>query len=447
MTANGSTAQNDSDRDGSDELEFVIQHITAVLSGHQSRQLLFELASETDAGADLGQSIDWDVLDIAAVERLVRIAVNASMCRAMLLIIFADKRLTAGELDFVRRSMNPFIVILRSSSCSPLCPEMIRSHADTTAFSSWMRDRSTDLFAEDGVGGKASSLPRLCSLCDPFVETPLLPVFLYAVRRLCVMAANADGMSAEEQSVLDSFDRLTARCETISGRVAACLPDISIFDSRLSSSNSLAEIQTTLRTLEEESRERESILARSAKRSKTLDYRISRNRRRNSAYILDDWDFSATFVVLACWVFVTGIGSIAAMAFKSWALGFILIPSGLFAGTRFVVEVLLQRSWYSTTRMQAEFRELRLREYKAWRELSNVDTEIKRLDEISAPMILAAQSREAQARAEEARLQAERQRRAAITSYVTPRGGPVRVRSYYRRDGTFVHTHTRRKRR
>ncbi len=448
MTANDRSAQTESERDGSDELEFVIQHITAVLAGHQSRQLLYELASESEAGTDLGQTIDWDVLDVAAVERLVGIAVNASMCRAMLLIIYADKRLTDREFDFVRRSMNPFVSILRSSSCSPLCPDLIRSHADTAAFSSWVRDRSPDLFAEDGVGGKASSLPRLCSLCDPFVETPLLPVFLYAVRRLCVMAANADGMSAEEQSVLDSFDRLTDRCETISRKVTARLPDVSKFDSKLNSGSSLADIQTTLRTLDGDSKERELILARSAKRSKRLESRINQNRRRNASYIFDDWNLSVAFLVLACWVFVTGIGSVAAMAFKSWAVGFILISSGLFVGTRFVVEVLLHRSWYSTTRMQAEFRDLRLRGYKAWKELINVDEEIERLDEISRPMILAAQVREAQASAEESRLQAERQRRyAAMSSYVVPRGGPIRVRSYYRRDGTFVQTHSRRRKR
>ncbi len=248
MIANESSAPAESDRDGSDELEFVVQHIAAVLSGHQSRQLLYELASETEAGTDLGQAIDWDVLDIAAVERLVRIAVTASMCRAMLLIIYADKRLTDGELDFVCTSMNPLITVLQGSSCSPPCPNVIRSQADTKAFSSWMRDRSPDLFAEDGVGGKASSLPRLCSLCDPFVEIPLLPVFLYAVRRLCVAAANADGMSVEEQSALDSFDRLTDRCETISRKVTTRLPEISSFDSKLNSGSSLADIQTTLRT-------------------------------------------------------------------------------------------------------------------------------------------------------------------------------------------------------
>ncbi len=134
------------------------------------------------------------------------------------------------------------------------------------------------------------------------------------------------------------------------------------------------------------------------------------------------------------------------MAFKSWAVGFILIPAGLFVGTRFVVEVLLHRSWYSTTRMQAEYRDLRLRAYKAWKELGSIDEEIERLDELARPMILAIQMKEAQARAEAARLQAERQRRyAAMSSYVTPSGGPIRVRSYYRRDGTYVQSHTRRR--
>jgi hypothetical protein len=286
MTSGESNSDNMSTVDEADEFEFVVQQMTAVLSGNQSRSLLYELAADAEAGADLGQNLDWPSLDASAIERLVRIAVSASLCRAMLLIVYADRKLSQNELDFVQRSMSPFATMLRHSSVAASCPKVINSGADCLALSKWLKDRSQELFAEDGLGGKASSVPRLCSLCDPFVEMPLLPVYLYAVRRLCVMAANADGMSTEEQSVLDSFDRMTDRCETISFKVATSLPAASDFESTLDSNSPLPDIQATLRTLEAASAERESILVGASRTTRLLESRIASNRRRNASCFL-----------------------------------------------------------------------------------------------------------------------------------------------------------------
>jgi hypothetical protein len=448
MPSSESNTENISTMDGVDEFEFVVNQIAAVLSGNQSRSLLYELAADAEAGADLGQDTDWHCLDGAAIERLVRIAVSASLCRSMLLIVYADRELSKNELDFVQRSMNPFVTMLRHSCAVASCPEAINSGADCLAFSNWLKGRSRDLFAEDGLGGKASSVPRLCSLCDPFVETPLLPVYLYAVRRLCVMAANADGMSAEEQSVLESFDRLTDRCETISRKVAARLPEVSVFKSTLDSNSSLPDIQATQRTLEAASTERETILTWSAGRSRLLESRIAANHRRNASCIFEDWNSSTVFLLFTCWLFVVGVGFLAAKLFHSRPAGLIVTPIALVVATRFVVEGLLNLSWFSTTKMEAELRNLHLTGYKAWKELTSVDQEVERLDDLARSMIAAIRARQAEARAEETRLQAERQRRsAAMSSYVAPSGGPIRVRSYRRRDGTFVQTHTRRRRR
>jgi hypothetical protein len=167
----------------------------------------------------------------------------------------------------------------------------------------------------------------------------------------------------------------------------------------------------------------------------------------------EEWNGSTVFLIFTCWSFAIGAGFLVAKLFHTWTAGLIVTPIVLFVATRFVVEVLLNLSWFSTTKMEAELRDVHLSGYKAWKELISVDQEVERLDELARPMIAAIQARQekerqAEARAEESRLQAERQRRfAAMSSYVLPSGGPIRVRSYYRRDGTFVQTHTRRRRR
>ncbi len=81
------------------EFEYVVQHISTVLCNTESRSFVVELAVETEAGADFYEMLSGKELTAEQIENLVRVAMSATLCRTMILIVKADRVLSGVELD------------------------------------------------------------------------------------------------------------------------------------------------------------------------------------------------------------------------------------------------------------------------------------------------------------------------------------------------------------
>lgn len=423
------------------ETAFVIQEITGVLSSPESRDLLFELGETLETGLEWDPDLKWDDSTLP-LQKLVQVSVSAALCRAVILVIKADRKLSDTEVDFLRGSMAPILKPITQTLPGRGWPELIESSEDVFQLIRLLEESPAELFSGHGVGGRPSSVPKLCALCDPFVEQPLLPIFSFVVRRLCVAAADADGISEEEEKVILGFDELTDRGEAIAENVAAQLPEIATFESTANDNTTLDELRREASALGIQASAYGEELRRSNKLRKTISRRIRQNTSRNAEYIGEAWGLLTVWMIFACLLLACGVGVIVADFLSSVLLGIAAAVTSLGASINTVVKHMLNLSWHSTEALVKQRGVISRRRYKLWKELSNCDRTLKRLNELSMPLMKFEEER----RSEKQRQQQESEvRRRAMAAYAPPSYGPIYVRGHFRKNGTYVQPHIRRR--
>jgi len=459
------------------ELRFIDKELFNVLRNSDIRALLFELADDVKAGDDLGHDLNWRAISAEEIQELVCVATRAAICRILLAILVADGEVSSVEILFARRTLDPLLNEINLRMTAPIAS--LEGDKGVRQLQAALNDAPKSLFHACGIGGRASSLLRFCSLCDPFVDAPLLPILLRIVHQLSFNCAIADGISRSEEKVIASIDRLADRCNDIAANVSQQMPHVRSFAFDEKDDADLSELIDRQNTLRGESKSLSHELKKSQTTSNRIGRRLDDNLRRDANFIGESWNFSTLFIGFACLAMASGIGWISADFSGSIALGLILATSIFVCSLTLVIKKLLHFSWYSTTALIRERRAVCLNRYRCWKELSNVDSVLANLRQRTAPLKAQRDLNVARQEVEESIRRKQsidsfrevNQHSTAVNDAIlavilfgslfvflfivvvgsgpssagSGSGGPVHVRGYTRQDGTYVSPHTRRR--
>lgn len=358
-----------------DHIDYVVDQVSSIFSSVEIREVVIDRATEID----LKMEDVWERLGEVEIQAIVRKAIHAALCRVVIIQVKSDGIISSQELKFADRILTPLLIDFTDRN--PHLPTSITDRGDLMALEKALKNSPRSLFSADGLGGRLSSFPMFCSLCDPFVETPLLPVFMDLVRKLCVLTANVDGISAPEEKVILDFDRLNERCE----RIATELQN-QIQTAPLASENDVstsAEVRAELRRVKKEVAASRRRLGGTYRHLRKISARIGDNRRRNSLYFGDAWSVQSCAMIVSCLIASAGIGFIIADFSNSIILGILSgITAGL-VGTRIVFsEALLNLSWHSTPVLESKQKSIRLERYLLWKQLPLKQSEENRLQRV-----------------------------------------------------------------
>ncbi|MEP3481578.1 MAG: hypothetical protein ABJZ55_20215 [Fuerstiella sp.] len=198
-----------------ENVALLLNGLSEVLQDKRRRNELFEVCDSIENVPKIQASQPWDTLTPPEIEKLCQAAVATSVIQICLAQVNADGAISQPEVMYVRSNLTKLIQQVKASNSLLALPAAINTISDVQSVSAVFESLPRQLFTAGGCGGSLSALPRLMAAIDHLSDKPLLPTYLKTIREVCTESAEADGISPEEEKILNGLRKVEEQCAEI----------------------------------------------------------------------------------------------------------------------------------------------------------------------------------------------------------------------------------------